>query len=232
MENSMVAYAKQDESAMARDLNDHFKSKGLEFIAAATGGSGHDSDVTVRDILTEESINKFETKRLGGSRADFGQFRTYYEPESGWQFHETSKSSPIAKFIFSLIKPQLDANVCGNFPHGPSLSESTAHEFWDIHEPGRQLSICGDVLKVPIPSNIISDYYAEKENDYIKVGKDLYSLSSDEIIPTLESMVKESYALLRIKYHKKNRYSYTVTFRMKCDSSEDTEFFTALNKIY
>ena len=232
MENSMAAYAKQDESAMARDLNNHFKLKGLQFVATDTGGSGHDPDVTVKNILTEESINKFESKRSGGSRTDFGQFRIYYESESGWQFHETSKSASIAKFVFSLIKPQLDNSVCGNFPRGPSLSESTAHEFWDTHEPGRQLSICGDILKIPIPSNIISDYYAEKENDYIKVGKDLYSLSSDEIIPTFESMVKESYALLRIKYHKKNRYSYTVAFRMKCDSSEDTEFFTALNKIY
>jgi hypothetical protein len=232
MEKSMAAYAAQDESAMARDLNEHFRSKGIEFIATDTGGSGHNPDVTVKDILTEEPINKFESKRSGGSRTDFGQFRIYYEPESGWQFHETLKSVSIAKFVFSLIKPQLDTNVCGNFPHGPSLSEAAAHEFWDTHEPGRRLSICGDVLKVPIPSNIISDYYAEKENDYIKVGKDLYSLSNDEIIPTFESMVKESYALLRIKYHKKNRYSYTVAFRMKCDSSQDTEFFTALNKIY
>lgn len=232
MENSMAAYAKQDESAMARVLNEHFKSKGLQLIATDTGGSSHAQDVTVKDLLTEESIDKFEAKRSAGSRTDFGQFRIYYEPESGWQFHETSKSTSIAKFVFNLIKPQLDNSVCGNFPHGPSLSESDAHEFWDIHEPGRYLSVCGDVLKVPIPSNIISDYYAEKENDYIKVGKDLYSLSNDEIIPTFESMVKESYALLRIKYHKKNRYSYTVAFRMKCDSSEDTEFLTALNKIY
>ena len=232
MKNSMAVYAKQDEFATARHLNEHFKLKGIQFVATDTGGSGHDSDVTVRHMLTEEPINKFEAKRSGGSRTDFGQFRIYYEPACGWQFHETSKSTSIAKFVFNLIKPQLDTNVCGNFPTGPALSEVGAQEFWDAHEPGRQLSICGDVLKVPIPSSVISNYYAEKGNHYIKVGNHLYSLLGDEIIPTFESMIKESDALLRIKYHKKNRYSYTIAFRMKCDSSEDTEFFTALNKIY
>ena len=65
MEKSMAAYAAQDESAMARDLNEHFRSKGIEFIATDTGGSGHNPDVTVKDILTEEPINKFESKRSG-----------------------------------------------------------------------------------------------------------------------------------------------------------------------
>ena len=117
MEKSMAAYAAQDESAMARDLNEHFRSKGIEFIATDTGGSGHNPDVTVKDILTEEPINKFESKRSGGSRTDFGQFRIYYEPESGWQFHETPKSVSIAKFVFSLIKPQLDTNVSVSYTH-------------------------------------------------------------------------------------------------------------------
>ena len=63
-------------------------------------------------------------------------------------------------------------------------------------------------------------------------GPDYQGYLQTQGFNNFESMVKESYALLRIKYHKKNRYSYTVAFRMKCDSSEDTEFLTALNKIY
>jgi len=231
MTTSMPAYAKKDESEMARQMNEHFKQRGLSYLATDTGGSSHDPDITVKNALTDEHINKFESKRTGGSRTDFGQFRIYHDAENGWQFHETSKSTAITEFVFSLIKTQLDANIYGEFPCGPSLSGEQAHAFWGAYEPDRTRSVCGDVLKVPIPISTISDYYVEKGNDYIKIGKDLYSLKNKDL-PTLESMTKESYAILRIKYHSSNRYSYTIAFRMKCKSSKDTNFPDALHKIY
>ena len=241
MESSMAAYAKQDESAMARDLNDHFKSKGLQFIATDTGGSGHDPDVTVKDVATEELINKFETKRSKNSRTDYGQFQVYFD--EGWQYHETSKSTPITRHVFKIIKPQLDALVCGDFPSGPTMSLSETKTFWNTYEPDRTLSmISGDVVKITVPANTIPDYYTQKGNDYIKIGKDLYALKSG-CVPTLESRVIECYAQFRIKDHGRrrkngipidgsNKQSYTVALRLKCQSTEDTEFFTALNKIY
>jgi hypothetical protein len=229
---SMAEFAKKDESETANLLNIHFENKGLPYVARDNGASGHDNDVLVEHKITKEPINDIETKRSGGSRTDFGQFKVYYDAEDGWLFHEStrSKPSPVAKHVFEIIKPQIDEAVRGDFLTGPNFDAAGAAHFWSIHEPSRVRSICGDIIKIPIPVKVIPDYYINKGNDYIKIGKNLYSLTSGNI-PTLESKIKECYAQFRIKYHSP-RYSYTVALRLKCESDEETEFFTALNKIY
>jgi hypothetical protein len=241
--SNMAVHGKQDEYDFARLLNTHFLRKGLPYVAKDSGGSGHGNDVLVEHKLTKEPINDFEAKRSDNSRTDFGQFQLDHDKKTGWEFHETSKSMPIARHVFKNIKSQLDALVFGDFPPGPSMSLSETKAFWNAHEPDRTLSmISGDVVKIAIPASTISDYYTQKGNDYIKIGKDLYALKPG-CIPTLESRITECSAVFRIKDHGRkrkngvpidgsNKQSYTVALRLKCESSEDTEFFTALNKIY
>ena len=241
MKPIMVAHAKQDEYELASLLNGHFLRKGLPYVAKDSGGSGHSNDVLVEHKETKKPINDFEAKRSKNSRTDYGQFQMYFD--EGWQYHETSKSTPITRHVFKNIKLQLDALVCGDFPPGPTMSLSETKTFWNTYEPDRTLSmVSGDVVKIAVPANTIPDYYTQKGNDYIKIGKDLYALKSG-CVPTLESRIIECYAQFRIKDHGRrrkngipidgsNKQSYTVALRLKCQSTEDTEFFTALNKIY
>ena len=147
MENSMAEYAKQDEYDLANLLNGHFLRKGLPYVAKDSGGSGHSNDVLVEHKETKEPINDFEAKRSKNSRTDYGQFQVYFD--EGWQYHETSKSTPITRHVFKIIKPQLDALVCGDFPSGPTMSLSETKTFWNTYEPDRTLSmISGDVVKL------------------------------------------------------------------------------------
>ena len=63
---------------------------------------------------------------------------------------------------------------------------------------------------------------ANAGNDYIIIGKQVFALFSDSPIEELCDYVDEAYALLRIKYHKTDNFSYTMTLRAKIsDSGQD-----------
>jgi len=241
---SMLEYGQDDEHDVATRLNEHFTSKKLPLRAVDDGGSGHGNDIIIQCTQTGDTVSSIECKNSGGSRTDYGQFQVRYDPRTGWQYHNTPKSRPITRHVFKKIKPQMDALVHGNFPPGPKMTIPETKTFWNAYEPDRTLSlISGDVVKIPIPNNVISEYYLQKGNEYIKIEEDMYALKHGSV-PTLENRTKECYAQFRIKDHGRkrtkdkvpidgtNKQSYTVALRLKCESREDTEFYTVLNQVY
>ena len=241
---SMLEYGQDDELDVATRLNEYFTSKKLTLRATDDGGSGHGNDIIIQCTQTGNIVSSIECKNSSGTRTDYGQFQVRYDPRTGWQYHATSKSTPVTGHVFEIIKPQMDALVHGNFPAGPTMTLPETKTFWNAYEPNRTRSlISGNVVKIPIPNNVIPDYYFQKGNEYIKIEEDMYALKPGTI-PTLESRTKECYAQFRIKDHGRrrtkdkvpidgtNKQSYTVALRLKCESHEDTEFYTVLNQVY
>jgi len=220
------------EETVAIAMNAFFEEHDLagEKIAKAAGGSGHGDDVEIRNH-NGKLEQSFEVKRSKGSRVDFGQFRLYYDPTSGWG-QATGEKNKVVNAIFQEIKPTLDEEVRpSSAPYGPSFTDVGAQEFWDSFEPNRSRSLSGDVFTIPVSKNLIQDYYEQKGNDFIILGNDIYSLSNDKILPVLEKALNESYILFRIKYHGPN-YSYTAALRGSFIDTEETDFQNALKKIF
>jgi len=229
-----AAFGKQSEECTTLRLNEYFARQNLPWTATTKGGSSHVSDIRVEDRDTGEKLYSMEDKNSFGTRTDYGQFRISYDPEKGWQ-QATGRDKLELVTVFAFLKPRLDKQLRGNFPHGPRISALEAQEFWDVYEPGRTRSISGDVLKIPIAPEVIASYYANKGDKYIKIGEHVYGLEEGELLPSLAGLIKEAYALFRIKYHNKrthNSHSYTVALRLKCDSTDETAFNEAIKKIH
>ena len=54
---------------------------------------------------------------------------------------------------------------------------------------------------------------ANAGNDYIIIGKQVFALFSDSPIEEFCDYVDEAYALLRVKNHKTDYFSYTMTLK-------------------
>ncbi len=222
------------EVKIAAAMNAFFKNNNIELIAAAEGGAGWGSDVSVKNAAGEV-VDTYEVKTSKGSRIDFGQFRISYDPAAGW-LQATGSDNEVIQTIFGEIKSTLDAEVSPKteqFPTGPRLSTETAGTFWSsvLGRP-REKSLSGDVIRVQVSPNLIQDYYRKKGDEYIILGDDVYSLSDDGKLPSLSEALKECYVVFRIKYHSKGTYSYTAALRGKFMDTAETDFARAMNKIY
>jgi len=229
---TMAAHGNDSENLAAEAMNSFFAANdlGMEYVAVATGGSGHGDDVEVKNPETEKTIHSYEVKASKGSRVDFGQFRLSYDPASGWS-QATATNNNSFKEAFSLLGPVLNTKVQpAQAPAGPGLKEKDAVLFWQAYEPGRTKSLSGNVLAVKIPPQLIEDYYAAKGNEYIILGDDVYSLGGPKLA-SLASVLEDAIALFRIKYHGPN-YSYTVTLRASFKETPQTDFNTAMKTIY
>jgi hypothetical protein len=218
------------EKTVSWNLNNYFANNLLENVAHANGGAGKGSDVLITGP-DGEPLHSYEVKTSNGARTDFGQFRISHDTVKGWQ-QATGLNNETQGQVFSHIKEELDRQVVGVVPPGPTLSTSDVHAFWNSSAVQRGTrSICTDVIKVNIPKQFIEKYYRDKGDSFIVLGESVYSLTGNTIQPLSEAL-EECYALFRIKYHKKGSYSYTVTLRGKFFKNSKPNFDEALNKIY
>tara|TARA_Y100001963_G_scaffold158818_1_gene259850 strand:+ start:961 stop:1716 length:756 start_codon:yes stop_codon:yes gene_type:complete len=235
IQETNVARAGMDrEVAIAVAMNEFFLINNLELVAKAAGGAGHGSDIEVSTI-NGELVDTYEVKTSKGSRIDFGQFRLSHDAINGWQ-QATARQNDVIKAIFAEIKDILDTEVVvqgAPFPPGPSMSTEMAAEFWEsaLGRP-REKSLSGDVIKIPVSPNFIQDYYRKKGDEYIILGDDVYSLASEGVLMSLSEALKECLVVFRIKYHSKNKFSYTVAIRGKFIDTAETDFARAMKKIY
>ena len=229
---TMASHGSESENLAADAMNNFFAANDLsmEYVALASGGSGHGDDVEVKNPETEQIVHSYEVKASKGSRLDFGQFRLRYDPRTGW-VQATGSGNEAFKAAFAILQPKLNSDVRpSSAPTGPSFDDEGAAMFWQSYEPGRTKSISGDVLAVKIPPQLIQDYYAQKGNEYIILGDDVYSLRGSKLMP-LAAALSECYALFRIKYHGP-KYSYTVTLRGSFVETPETDFDNAMKTIY
>jgi hypothetical protein len=228
---SMVSRGSAHEEHIAQVMNSFFEASSIEYTATAEGGAGAASDVVVKDKTTGDKIHSYEIKTSKGSRIDFGQFRATYSESSGWA-QATGLKNDILVTVFSEIKSILDSKIQGDFPSGPSLTTENAAEFWESYlSRPRIKSLSGDIVRVNISPSFIQQYYRSKGDDFIILGDDIYSLGGGDL-PTLEGALQNCYVVFRIKYHSKNRYSYTMALRGKFVDTKVTDFATAIKKIY
>ena len=230
---TMSAFGSTAEEKTAKGINLFLKNNGLEdrHSAIATGGSGHGNDVEVRNPITGEMTHSFEIKRGTGSRVDFGQFKMNYDPKKGWQM-ATGKENEVFRAIFSEIKAEVNEKVNPTEgPYSSSFRRPSAKKFWSQHEPSRERSLSGDIMKFYIPKNLIQEYYRQKGNDFIILGNDIYSLNNN-LLPRLEEVLTESFAVFRIKDHSRGSFSYTVAMRGRFRNLKETDFARALTKIF
>ena len=220
------------EKEAARAMTNFFASNDLstEYTAEASGGSGHDKDVKIKNISTGHVAHSYEIKATDGSRTDFGQCVLSYDSQTGWA-QETGQESEALKSAFATLQPKLNAAVRPDqAPAGPRFNDTDAALFWHSYMPGRTNSICGDVMSVKIPPQLIEDYYAAKGNEYITVGDNVYSLGGPKL-PPLSSVIESATALFRIKYHGP-KYSYTLALRASFKKALQTDFSSAMKIIY
>ena len=221
------------EATIAMAMNTFFESNSLEYVAEAAGGAGWGSDVAVKD-LSGNTVHTYEVKTSKGSRIDFGQFRVSYDPATGWS-QATGLNNDVVKAIFQEMKSTIDSEVSPKtnpFPAGPRLTSDSAAMFWEsfLGRP-RTMSLSGNVINIPVTKNLIQSYYSKKGDNFIILGDDIYSLSDDTLL-SLSEALRECYVVFRIKYHGKNTYSYTSALRGKFMETRETDFATAMKKIY
>ena len=221
------------EVQVAAAMNSYFDNNALDYIATAEGGAGWGSDVVVKDT-SGNLVHSYEVKTSKGSRIDFGQFRISYDPGSGWS-QSTGLDNDVVKTIFSEIKSTVDSTVAPKtqpFPTGPRLNTESATMFWEsfLGRP-RVKSLSGDIVKIPVSKGLIQDYYSKKGDNFIILGDDIYSLS-EHALPSLAEALRECYVVFRVKYHGKNTFSYTAALRGKFIDTKETDFLTAMKKIY
>ena len=194
---------------------------GIECDVYVDGGSGHGNDITV-SIDGQDVI--FENKSSSGSRVDYKQFRMRIDENEGTE-QATMTDSDVLCAIFDSIKNELDEELDvwdSEYPEGPSLTESEAEVFWDEYEGDYDHSLSADVHRCYITGDDLQDVLSSAGNDYIIIGEQVFSLHSESSIEELCDYVDEAYVLLRVKYHKSDRYSYTMTLRAKIsDSGQD-----------
>jgi len=226
------------ERAVAAAMNSFFENNSLEYTASATGGAGKGSDVEVKDY-SGNIVHTYEVKTSKGTRVDFGQFRVSYDSSTGWT-QATGLDNDVVKAIFQEVESTLDSEVSPKivpFPKGPQLTPDSAAMFWESYlERPREKSLSGDITTIPVSKDLIQRYYSEKGDNFIILGDDIYSLS-DNILPSLSEALRESYVVFRIKYHRKDilgirKFSYTLALRGKFIDTKETDFGTAMKKIY
>lgn len=213
--------AEQNSADRIEQLLDQMGINGDVYVG---GGSGHGHDISV-DIDGQEII--FEVKSSGGSWVDYKQFRIRIDDEEG-TIQSTKTEDEACVEIFDSIKDELDQELevwNSNFPEGPSLTEAEAEEFWyeyegddwvDNHSPSAPVHRCD------ISAEELQTVLANAGNDYIIIGQQVFALFSGYPIEELCDYVDEAYALLRIKYHKTDNFSYTMTLRARIsDSGQD-----------
>lgn len=231
---TVAAQGLEFEEVVAHAINVFLANNAIEdkYIAKAAGKFGKGSDIEVEDPATNEKLFSFETKTSKGSRVDFGQFRLEYNEE--W-LQATGKGNQIIVDIFNSIKDTLNQQVRPvdgkTFPPGPSLSAEEAAQFWDAYKPGWDKSYSADVMRLEIDKNLIQDYYAQKGDEYIILGNDIYSLEPGTGLIQLSDALDKVVALVRVKYHGP-KYSYTVALRGVFKKGADTGFKKPLEIIF
>ena len=227
----------QHEHIIAERINNCFDTNSINFQAFAEGGSGHSSDVVIKNNAGTV-IDSFEIKTSKGTRIDFGQFRLRFE--NGCCTQSTGSNNQAQAKIFDVLEQQLNsANFdMRNIPSGPTLDQHEAAQFWSTIDDRSGTSLSGDVLKVNLPKSLVADYYRDKGDSYIVLGESIYSLH-EGLEMSLTNSIEECYAVFRIKYHSTNKktgkktFSYTVALRAKFYKDKTTSSFEhAIQKIY
>ena len=231
---TVAAQGLEFEEVVAHAINVFLANNAIEdkYIAKAAGKFGKGSDIEVEDPATNEKLFSFETKTSKGSRVDFGQFRLEYDDR--W-LQATGKGNQIIVDIFNSIENTLNQKVRPadgkTFPPGPSLSSEEAAQFWDAYKPGWDKSYSADIIRLEIDKNLIQDYYAQKGDEYIILGNDIYSLEPRTELIQLADALDKVVALVRVKYHGP-KYSYTVALRGVFNKDSSTGFKKPLEIIF
>ena len=221
LSRSMADYGSDSEKSSGKRIEQLLDQMGIECDVYVDGGSGHGNDITV-SVDGEDVI--FENKSSSGSRVDYKQFRIRIDDEEGI-IQSTKTDDEACVEIFDSIKYELDQELDvwnSNYPEGPSLTKAEAELFWDEYKGDYTHSPSHDVHRCYITGQDLQDVLSSAGNDYIIIGQQVFALFSGSPIEELCDYVDEAYALLRIKNHKKDNFSYTLTLRAKVsDSGQD-----------
>ena len=224
LSKSMSEYGTDSEKSSGKRIEQILDKMGIECDVKVDGGSGHGNDITVS---TDGQDVIFENKSSSGSRVDYKQFWIRIDDEDG-TIQTTKTDDEVCVEIFDSMKDELDQELevwDSNYPEGPRLTESEAREFWNEYE-GDDWEInhspSAPVHRRDISAEELQAVVANAGNDYIIIGKQVFALFSGSPIEEFCDYVDEAYALLRVKYHKINYFSYTITLRAKIsDSGKD-----------
>jgi len=200
-------------------------------LGAKTAGAGHGSDLTITGTNGDTNI---EVKTA--LSADFGQFRAQYNPTlRSWESRRTPgfvKNEGIFKPLFdNLLLPYLNENCV--LPLGDErLREDKNDKVVGIKpspttgELKRQLQsewFDGKTdYKVDFDFATIANYYADKGDEYIQIGrKGLYALNEEAAerlgVPLFSNSGLQAYVRFRIKPHmgENGTHSFTVAIKLK-----------------
>ena len=233
---TIAQLGKEHEEMVASAINRHPNFVNTTIKATACGGSGHGSDVNVEK--EGKKLFSIEAKTKKSNRLDFGQCDLAYHEKTGWyQKTEKGLANPVLRHAFSILKKEADKIVKGDIPSGEiPFYEQETRMLWENIEPdrrGRSIK-SADVIKVPIPKDLLPKYYRDKGDSFLAVGEDFYSLSDKkEKTPSLSEAVKTCYAVLRIKNRESSKVvnpkrAYTMALRTTWVKDHKSDIDTAL----
>lgn len=255
-EGTVAEKGEKAEGLAAQMINSFFAKNDLEgkdqegrYFAEDQGGSTAVKDVVVRS-KGEEPIG-IEVKTTAGSRTEFGQFRIRYEKQGNWVLNELSETGKYAEAkakinehnrkLFGLIEQELNniQPVPGQpaFPTGPRLNNAEAEQFWLSYlGTQRKRSLSGAVQTFEVPKEIIRERYKLKENSYILIGGDLFSLAAPgedpHKVPSIDDKIEKVHIVFRIKSHKADELSYTCPITKVITNKLSAPLDEQLKKIF
>tara|TARA_B100000131_G_scaffold292525_1_gene307097 strand:- start:415 stop:1146 length:732 start_codon:yes stop_codon:yes gene_type:complete len=233
---TIAKQGKEREEMVATTINRHPNFVNTTIEALAFGGSGHGSDVSVEK--DGKKLFSIEVKTKKSPRLDFGQCDLAYDEKTGW-YQKTQKGldNPVLVHAFSILKKEADKIVKGKIPSGVTpFYEQETRMLWKNIEPdlrGRSIK-SADIIKVPIPKDLLPKYYRDKGDSFLAVGEDFYSLEDKKgKIPSLSEAVKTCYAVLRVKNRQSSKVvnpkrAYTMALRTTWVKDHKSEIDTAL----
>lgn len=234
LSKSMSEYGTDSENSSGDRIRSILQQIGVTGTVDVGGGSGHGKDIKV-NVGAQEII--FENKRTGGSRIDYKQFRMKIS-DGGVVQHTMNDNSTISGIFDSKVKDTLDKILRvsdSNYPIGPKLTESQGWDFWNEfggdYSPSSGGKPSGDVYRCSISPDELQEVLRVAGNDYIIIGQQVFALFSGAVIDEFRDYIVDPYVLFRLKYHKADDISYTLTFRASSIKDSGQDFDEQIIKI-